>query len=468
MPRISLCSLFFIVLSTSLNTTTVLASHPDRAYEEKLTTGFFLERARYEEYVYSRGRKTELGDQVEIDVALRYQHDERSYARIRFETDPIENRFDNKTNRFEIVGGHFYNNFAIRVDSEINTNDDGGQSIGLDLDSRGTYLAYQKEQGLGFIFFPFNFDSQVGREFNTWDVTRLYFIDGSPTLVNNTQLASEKIAVKTIPGIEINVRPDGYRGWKAYVGFGMATYLYPVNPNYNIQTNRAADRWERKEVAGYKFGLTYRGASLKDPTIFNFQFSSHDKTEETGSLLAQAGSVNARFFIDDLFLDGEITYSRAGKAPFRLSRSGEWFEQTSPFQPVYSDFFGRPMDFINQEDFALALKVGHRFQGMLPYAFFRWQGKHFIYRERESAHQLRTADESASHGGLTRMGLGFFQQYGKFTINPEFEYLKAKNPVFGNSGDVRSDRVLSSFRKQDFLLYLTVTYYYDGSMFRTY
>lgn len=466
MSRLSIFVLTASILQTLGQLSNANITRPERVFEERLNTGFYLERARYEEYVYSRGRKTELGDQVELDVAMRYQHDERSYARLRFETDPVENRFDNKTNLFEIVGGHFYNNFAIRLDSEINTNDGGGQSIGLDLDSRGTYIAYQEEKGVGFIFYPFNFDSEVGRQFNTWDVTRLYFIDGSPTLVNNTQLSNEKIAVKTIPGIELNYRLDGYRGWKAYIGFGLATYLYPVNPNYNILTNRAADRWERREVSGYKFGLSYRGDDPTDYTIINLQFSGHNKTEETGALLAQAASFNARFFVNDFFFDTELTYSKAGKAPYRLSRSTSWFEQTAPFQPVYADFYGQTLDFINKPDAAFALKVGHRFGNLLPYAFLRYQGKHFIFRERESAHMLRTADERFSHGGLTRMGLGFFQNYGKFTVNPEFEYLRAKNPVFGNSGDVRADRVLSSFRKNDFLLFLTVTYNFDGSIFR--
>lgn len=447
---------------------TLLASQPDIAYEARSYEGLYLERARYEENVYSRGRKTELGDQVEIDVSLRYQHNEQSYARMRFETDPLDNRFDNKTSRFEFVGGHFYKNFAVRVDAELNTNDGGGQSIGLDLDSRGTFLSYQEEKGFGAIFFPFNFDTQIGREFDTWDIARLYFVDGSPTNVNSTQLADEKIAEKTIPGIELNYRPDGHRGWKFYAGLGVATYLYPVNPTYNILTDRAADRWERKESLGYKFGITYRAKNYIDATLFNFQVAGHNKTEETGALLAHGATLNARFFVDQWFFDTELTYTKAGKRPYRLSRSGEWFEQVAPFQPVYADYFGTPQDWIDQADGAFSLKVGYKYGQSIPYVFYRYQGKHFVFSERESAHILRTADERFSHGGLHRLGVGQYLQYGKFVVIPEFEWRKAKNPVFGNSADVREDRVLSSFRKNDFLLYLTVSYFFDGNLFRSY
>lgn len=464
-PKLTLAFLAILLLPMPIS----MASHPDRAYFDWEKTGLYLERASYEEYVYSRGRKTELGDQVEVDMALRYQHDERTYGRLRFETDPIENRFDNKTSRFEIVGGHHYREFAIRVDAELNLNDNGGQSIGLDLDSRGTFISYQKERGFGFIFFPFNFDTQVGREFNTWDVARLYYIEGSPSSVTFDQNEDEKMANKTIPGIEFNYRPHGHRGWKAYVGFGLATYLYPSNDDFDIRQNAVADRWQRNESFGYKFGVTYKGPSIHDPTMFNFQVAGHNKTEETGALLEMAASGNARFFVDQWFIDGEITYSKAGKSPYNLARGMEWFEDLSPvFSPVYSDLFGNDQDWIGKSDMAAALKLGYLFEDFLPYGFIRWQGKHFVYRDRESAHRLRTADDALSHGGLTRLGAGLYQQYGKFTVNPEFEWRSARNPVFGDSSDVREDRRISRFRKQDFLITLSVTYFWDGNMFRVY
>lgn len=433
--------------------------------EKQVPKGFFLEKVSYEEYVYSRSKKTELGDQVEMDAAIRYQYDENTFGRFRFETDPVDNRYDNKTSKFEVLAGHKRGNFMVQIDTELNSNDGGGTSIGFDLDSEGTFLGYKNEDGLGLTFYPFNFDGEVGVEFNTYDVTRIYYIDGSPSTVNNTQLGTEKIAEKTIPGLELSFEPSFLKGLKLYVGAGIATYLYPTNASFNIQTNRAADRWERRQDVGYKFGAIYRGARQG----ISLEAVGHDKSEETGSLLEAAASLNIYTFglpgfTSDLFVEGEVTMSKAGKAPYRLTRSGEWFEQTSPFQPVYSDYYGTTQDWVGKTGSAYALKVGHKLSDtFLPYVFYRFQDKNFVFKERESAHMLRTADETSSHGGLNRFGMGLYKVYDKITINPEFEWLKAKNPVFGNSSDVRADRVLSSFKKNDFLLYLIVSYNFDGS-----
>lgn len=440
--------------------------YADQSYLSIDREGTYLERAYYQERIYSRERKTEIGDQTELDVALRYQFDPSAYLRFRFQTDPIENRFDNKTSEFEIVGAYTYGDFFMRLDGELNTNDNGGTSLGLDNDSRGTFLSYERGEGIGFIFYPFNFDSRVGREFGTYDVTRIYFIDGSPSNINNTQLENEKIAQKTIPGIEINYRPRNLKWLKVYAGFGLATYLYPSNSDFDIQNNRIADRWERREVYGHKLGVTYRSRDPQDLRLFNLQYSGHNKTEQTGALLSHAASMNFRTFWQDYFIDAEVTYSKAGKSPYRLSRDSDWFDVTVPFQPVYSDFFGDLHDWIDRSGHALALKLGFWKNEALPYVFFRYQSEHFIFSGRESANRLRTADETLSHGGLTRLGLGLFKQYGKFTLNPEIEWMRAKNPVFSNSADVREDRVLASFRKQDLLLSLQVTYNFDGRLFR--
>jgi len=63
---------------------------------------FVIDRIIYEERAYSTAQKTELGDSVELEMGIRYQKDENSFARFRFETDPAENRKDNESKR--IVG----------------------------------------------------------------------------------------------------------------------------------------------------------------------------------------------------------------------------------------------------------------------------------------------------------------------------------------------------------------------------
>jgi hypothetical protein len=69
---------------------------------------FFIETFYYEENIYSRGKKTELGDQVELSASLRYQFSDDTYFRARFETFPEENREDNKTSQFELLAFHRY------------------------------------------------------------------------------------------------------------------------------------------------------------------------------------------------------------------------------------------------------------------------------------------------------------------------------------------------------------------------
>ncbi|OIQ19158.1 MAG: hypothetical protein BM556_07685 [Bacteriovorax sp. MedPE-SWde] len=419
----------------------------------------FVDYANYEEYIYSDSKKTEVGDQVELEMALKYNFNKDTFAKLRFETRPEDNRFDNKTSKFETRVGHKYNAFTIQLDGEFQTNEDssGGTSFGLDLDSEATYISYDINSNFNLTFFPFNFDGEVGEEFNTWDVTRIYFIDGQPSAIAGTQSGDEKVAEKTVPGFVLTFAKDDY---KAYAGIGKATYEYPVNASYDLVNNAVATRWERREDTGYKFGFSYdNDKSLK----LTFDYVTHTEAEEAGSLLETAASANLLMKLPkNILLEAEVTYSKAGKAPWNVSRSGNWFNETAPFQPIYADTSSNVQDWVGKSDTAFAIKAGVVMEKQTPYVFVRQQGEHFVFIERESAHRLRTADDSLSHGGLTRYGLGTKIRAGNFSINPEFEVLKAKNPVFTNSSDLRADRINSSFVKNDYLLYLEVNYDFGG------
>jgi len=420
---------------------------------------FFVDYANYEEYIYSDSKKTEVGDQVELELALKYNFTKETFAKFRFETSPEDNRFDNKTSKFEMRAGHTYKSFVFQIDGELQTDEssNGGTSFGLDLDSESTFISYNINKNFNLTFFPFNFDGEVGEEFNTWDVTRIYFIDGQPSAIAGTQTGDEKIAEKTIPGFVLTYAQDKY---KAYAGIGKATYEYPVNASYNVISNPVATRWERREDTGYKFGVSYDNSDSLKVTL---DYVTHTEAEETGSLLETAASANILAKLPmNILLEGELTYSKAGKAPWNVSRSGNWFSQTTPFQPIYADNSSNIQDWVGKSDTALALKAGMIMDNHTPYVFVRHQGENFVFIERESAHRLRTADDSKSHGGLLRYGVGTKVRAGNFSINPEFEVLKAKNPVFTNSSDLRADRINSSFVKNDYLLYLEVNYDFDG------
>lgn len=433
------------------------------------TTGFYVEYLNYEEYVYSRSRKTEIGDQLELDTALRYQYSPSTFGRFRFLTDPVENRFDNKTSRFEFLAGHVYQNFYFQIDAELLTDDESddgnssGISIGMDLDSEDTRISYQFSDGWLFTFYPFNFDGEVGHEFNTWDVTRIYYIDGSPTTVAVSPTNGEKIVEKTLGGFELayKTNPHKNEGLVLAAGIGAATYQYPGNANYSLEATSpapASSRWERREDIGYKGLFQYS----TDDFRIEGKYVTHTRSEETGSLLESAGSVYTIGEFGNLVLEAEVTMSKAGEAPYRIDKTTNWFEETSPWQPVYKDIAGNRQGWIGETDYAYALKAGIRFGDVTPYLTYRHQGEHFIFRERESAHLLRTNDESQSHGGLNRIGVGSYFHSGNFVVNPEFEYLIAENAVFSNASDVRNDRQNASFVKEDFLVYLIVRYQFDG------
>ncbi len=422
---------------------------------------FYIDSFSYEDHVYSRSKKTELGDQVEIEVAAKYIYKPGTFARFRFETSPEDNRENNESSKFEFFLSHKYETVMFNLDLELQTNKstNGGTSIGLDLDSEYTNIKWEINKNFTFSFFPFNFDGEVGEEFRTWDVTRVKTIEGAPTTVSNSPTGSEKIVEKTIPGFVLNINPGIVDGLGLYVGFGIASYFYPTNANFDLLTNTSVTSWERKEDRGYKFGVNLKREVLD----LKLEFVGHDQAKETGALLEYAGSFYLISKLDKLIFDTEFTMSKAGERPWFTPRGTTWFETSSPFRKVYSDFFGNnKQDWIGKTDFAAGFRVGYEMGDVTPYFLFRYQGKNFVFVENESAHLLRTADESLSHGGLTRIGTGAYLSYGKWAVNPEFELRNAKNPVFGNASDVRTNRLLSTFRKTDYLITLFVTYDFDG------
>jgi len=424
---------------------------------------FYFKNFSYEEYVYSSSKKTEVGDAVELELDVAYDYSENTKFTLGFETYPEDNRFNNKTSKFELVASHKYDNIKFSIDGELQTNeadkDSGGTTIGADLDSDKTYISYNMSKSFSLTYFPFNFDGEVGEEFNTWDVTRIYYFEGTPSSISGTISDDEKIAQKTIPGLVFKYESEN--GLGAYAGIGKATFLYPGNSTFALVGNPNATRWERKETTGYKAGVTYKKARQMK---IEFKYVTHDKSEQTGSLLESAASFYGLFNVLDSFLfEGEITYSKAGKAPWNVNRSKSWFDKTAPFQPIFADSTNKIQDWVGKSDSAYALKLAYVFDGATPYVFYRHQGEYFVFRERESAHILRTADDSKSHGGLDRFGVGSYFKKGNFTINPEFEMLRAKNPVFSSSSDVRDDRLLSTFKKNDYLFYIKVDYNFDGS-----
>ena len=419
-----------------------------------------LDRVIVRDDVYSSSRKTEIGDQTRIEMAFRYHTEKTTFARMRFVTNPSENRFNNQTSTFEFIFSKRFQSLAFQLDLDLQTDDqrEGGTNLGPDIDSDDTFVSYNFNNSFMGTFYPFNFRTDVGDEFGTPSVTTINYIEGSPSSIAAAPAGSEKVISKTVPGLEVSWN---YNGHQLYAGIGVATYLYPTNSSFDIVSNPTADSWERRQMNAYKAGYLYF-----DPTSrYSLQYIDQDNSEETGTLIENA--VSALFFkkINNTFLvEVEATMTRAGKNPYRLNRSTNWFNDLTPFEPIFSDYFGEPQDWINKVGHGVSMKLGYQLNDdVVPYLLLKQQSEHFLFNGEESAHRLRTDDETKSHGGLLRYGVGTYFYYDKFFFRPEMEWRNAKNAVFSKSTDVRDDRILSSFKKNDLLFTINVTYTFDGS-----
>ncbi|MGH1469412.1 MAG: hypothetical protein ACRBBP_11170 [Bdellovibrionales bacterium] len=428
-----------------------------------------LELISYEENVYSKSRKTEVGDQLKLNTRFRYQMNESVWMSVGFKTTPDVDRFDNKTSDFELRAGYNYENFVVQADLSINTDDDGGISFGMDLDSENTFLRYNMSDLWQLTFYPFNFDGEVGVEFETYDVTRIYYVEGTPSQINlqpDPSNLDERLANKTLPGfvLSYNKIKDRSDFLNLYLGLGAATYEFSNDPTYDIRTVSAGNSWSRRETIGYKFG-----GILRKPDMFtSFQFISQSEDEETGVLLKSAASLYSLNYLGNrLVLEAEITGSEGGSRPYRVDFANEWFDtdatnSTHLNQRVYSDIVGDNIqDWTGKWGFAGSLKLGLRKESYTPYISYKYHDKYFVFSGDQSAHKLRTNDLFESHGGLHRIGFGSYFYSGNFVVNPRFEYLLANNEVFSDSNDLTVLSTLPNLSDDDFIFFINVSYFYD-------
>ncbi len=432
-----------------------------------------IEYMRYEENVFGQSRLSEIGDALEFDLAVRKDFSENTFLRLGVEVDPQENNLtktgESRAQRFDIFMHHRVGNFTLQAEFELDTIkntssssnssrsglDVGGINLGFDDDSEGSFISYDAfNRKVRFSFFPFNFDSEVGDEFNSWDVARMYFIEGAPSTIEGPPSESESIENKTIPGVSIRWRPNPELSMT--IGGGVASYLFPTNPNFNITGGSTSNSWERRQNVGAKANITYSTPLWRAQA----EYAWHNNDLETGSLLKAAGSLTGALLLGNTILSTEVAMSQAGRRAYKLARGSRWFQDVANFYPIYtSQFTGRRHSWLGKTDFAYMLKAGYRVNdNFVPYAFYKFQGKDFIFREEESAHRLRSFDDDLSHGGLHRIGLGAQFEISDFIVRPNIEYRQAANAVFNKSAGIQDDQLNSDFRKTDYLFSLVVIY----------
>lgn len=434
--------------------------------DEKLT----LELFSYEDFIYTGSRKTQVGDQTALVSRFRYQITDSAWTSLGFRTDPDKDRFDNKTSDFELRAGYLYENLVAQADFSFNTNDpDGGISFGFDLDSENTFLRYVFNDKFQLTFFPFNFDGDVGVDLSTGDITRIYYVQGTPT---NVPIAPDpddpavQVAQKTIPGFEL--RYNDVKTFNSlisiYAGIGAASYEYPNDPNFDIFQQSTGSSWSRKEAVGYKAGVLYR----RPYTFTSLQYVGQTGDDETGVLLKSAASLYSLTRFSKFITEFEFTASEGGDTPYRINRQTLTFDVANPAQAnpaasrVYADLGGNLQDWTSSWGYGASLKVGLAHRSLRPYLSYRYLNEDFVYQSRISAHNLRTVDFSESHGGLHGLGFGAFIYNGNFIINPRFEYLLASNDVFAKSSDIVEFDTNRNLTDQDFSFFVNVSYFFNN------
>lgn len=447
------------LLAASLSTFSYAAQEfdPDIVLKQKKSRDekVFLEYLNYIQSLYSSGMDVELGEKARFEAAFRYLPTKSTFFRFRLLVDPKRSKYENKTSEIEVLINHTYEAWELQADFALNFDDHsrGATSLGPDVDSEYSYIAYNLNPNLKLSFYPYNFDGEVGRVFKTDDVTRIYYIEGTPDFISNLPLDGEKIRAKTLPGFELSWAPS--TELTTYVGVGAGRYIYPNQDNFSIEENVSSERWKTKTDVGYKAGIKYNS----EHSSARLEYVTHTQATEGGALLDTAASLQLNQKLSSsLSLYLESSYSSAAGNAYNIDRSSSWFAQTTPFRPVYSDFYGQKQDWLGKKDFAHYLKISYENGSNKPYASYKRVGANFVYREDESAHRLRTADQSQSHGGLDIYGLGVDLGAGDFTITPEVEYKKAANRVFGNKNDLREDKELIELNRDEISVKLYATY----------
>ena len=389
----------------------------------------YIEYLRWEQFVHSESKNTQLGEQTLFDTLVAYRLYEDTTVKFRLDIDPNRGAEDNKTPKLNFRLYHHYQQFDFQADLVLNGDDNqrGATTVGIDNTSKYSWVSWNPSEAVKLVFYPYNMGTEIGREFRTWDVGRLYFIEGTPAYISNLPIEDEAIGTKTLPGFELQWKPT--ETLKVYAGMGSASFEYPATENFTIEENASSERWKVKEDRGYKAGVNYRTPD----SVVVAEYASHNNGAQGGSILDAAWSLQLAHNFGPVSVEFERTWSKASDNAWNLNDDMSWFEDVAPFRPVYSDYYGRRQDWLGKTDAATMIKTGYTLGALTPFIAYKYAGQYFIDRELESAHRLRTADESASHGGLQAVVLGVNYSAGKFNIRPELTFLKAKNAGFRQS-----------------------------------
>lgn len=420
----------------------LLGAEENSTLDSKTKKNTFLESAMIKQDIFSTSEGTEAGENTEVEAVLKYYPTEDSFFQLRINTDPDKNEVENKTSKLEFILNHKVSDFTFQMDLEMKSNSSGNNSVGPDSDSDYTFVEYKISEQWGIKYYPYNFNGELGDEFCSGDVTTVHYIKGKPDNIPHEKDDDISLHTKTLPGLEVTYKPT--ENISLMAGFAASRYIYPNDDDFDLRESVNADSWQSKTDKGYKFAASYSD----DTTKVELSYISHDEANEAGALLKAASNLQVQKKLGLFTFDLEAAYSKAGTRAYNIDYGNDWFKDEAPWQPIYADENGNLNKFLGEEDYALFTKFSYQIDKVTPYLSYKRLGEYFVFNEDESAHKLRTVDGSKSHGGLDIYGAGIKMVYGDYEINPKFEYLVAKNEVFGDMDELRETDNVGS-RKKD-------------------
>ncbi len=451
-----------LFISTMLIVTPISYGEESQELGSEESSEVFLERVSIEQRFHSSSKGFEAGERNKLEAAFQYQPSTDSFFRLRFDTDPKKNPKENKTSELELIMNHRVLDFEIQADlkTDLDAGDTGGISFGPDVNSEDSFIRYNIMDELSLTLYPFNFKKSMGEFFYMYNITQIFYIDGTPDVIPQVETADVSLRNKSLPGFDVSFKP--IENLAITVGVGAARYLYPSDPDFTLEipgdqngVGIASDSWQSKTDTGLKLGVELE----TDIVNVSFEYLTHNNADETGSLMESAANLQVVKGLGIFELGMELAYSKAGENAYNVTDDFKWFAEDTLFRPVYSDEYGVHQNWLGEVGFAYHFKLKYLANPSInPYIAYSLLGENFIFWDEESAHRLRTADRALSHGGLKIYGLGVDFLRGKYSIRPEFEYLAAKNEVFHNKTDLRSAENLTSRNKNQSRVTLYVTY----------
>ncbi|WP_166667339.1 hypothetical protein [Hypnocyclicus thermotrophus] len=313
---------------------------------------------------------------------------------------------------------------SVSIESKLNT--ENGMQFYVDTNSNSTYISHKINNKSTLTFYPFNFKNNIGNEIESLDVTSVNYFNERYTVINGTTNLPE-ITTKSLPGITFNYKLDEVKD----ITFGIGAIQYDSPVDFDVENSTMPTIWQKRIDVGYLASFNYDNEISK----FKISYISHNDSEKSHSILKSAISIEMEKYFNNFIFYVEGLYNENGKSPYYISDGS--FAQKVPYEPLYKQ------SWVDKKDYGFMTKLSYEMKNNTPYLKYAYYGENLIYDGENSAHILRTLSNSSnyfntsdSHGGLQVITVGNKYTYKNVSIEPYYEYKKAKNNVFSTQDDL--------------------------------